>query len=145
MFTKLFLKLQNETIKALLVVLLISVIFLFPMFFGKVDTPIDIRNVQMYPWRYYSVDKHIDKIILWQGSLSSRESEINNASEVNYFELKVSPRSKKELAFPIIFSQVILNKLGKMREVSYYLSFDFKPDFDTSISYNAFNLPCQLN
>ena len=139
MFTKLFLKPQNETIKALLIIFLISFIFLFPAFLGKVDTPIDIRNVQMYPWRHYSVDSHINKTILWQANFSDRKADINDNSSANYFELKVSPKEKESIVFPITINKLFLEKLNKIKEASYYVSFDFKTNSDISISYSGFN------
>ena len=38
---------------------MITTVFLFPAFLGKIDTPIDIRDYGMYPWRYYVVDRNI--------------------------------------------------------------------------------------
>lgn len=46
---------------AFIVIVFVSFIYLFPFFLGKVDTPIDIRDVLMYPWRYHAVDEKIDQ------------------------------------------------------------------------------------
>ena len=63
-------KFRNLNYYALLIFFVASVIYLFPSFLGKVDTPCDIRDMRMYPWRYYMVDKKIKTLTLWEGDFS---------------------------------------------------------------------------
>ncbi len=48
---------------AFIIIFLICVIHLFPFFLGKIDTPTDIRDVLMYPWRYHAVDEKVAKAV----------------------------------------------------------------------------------
>lgn len=114
---------QNQT--AIIIVLIITGIFLFPAFLGKIDTPTDIRDVRMYPWRYHEVDKKIEKTDLWKGSLS-QEKKIQ--------ELKTLPGSTNTITFNL--NNAILRDVGKRSDKNYYVSFDFKPGSDKTVPFD---------
>ena len=67
----------SENQIAFAVIFLLTVVFLFPAFLGFIDTPTDIRNVRMYPWRYYAVDKQIKNITLWQATFPKEQTIID--------------------------------------------------------------------
>lgn len=106
----------NEKFYSLLVFLLVASVFLFPMFLGKVDTPIDIRNVQMYPWRYYAIDQKVEKSNLWE----------YNSSGGSGFEITAPPISKNQITFKLNISEKDLDKVDKEGKNNYYLSFNYK-------------------
>lgn len=108
--------LKNEYTFAFLIVLLITVIYLFPAFLGKVDVPIDIRNVQMYPWRYHFVDSKIEKITLWE-------------HEPNSFKLTSPKEGETKFLFNLNFDELLLIKLSnyKRKDLNPYLLLHYKP------------------
>ena len=123
------LKSLDERLHSLFIISLIALIFLYPMFLGKVDTPVDIRNVQMYPWRYYAVDAKVRKITLWEY--------ISKSSPV--FELKIPPSDKNEYLFRLNLDKPLVDKLSKKSDTNYYLRFDFHPSYDETIKFNSIN------
>ena len=115
----------SETQIAAFLILLVSLIFLHPALFGKVDTPFDIRNVRMYPWRYQAVDQKIKIITLWQGLFSNNRLDFN---------LQTSPDSTNNVLFKLSLDKV--QKLSKIKDSNYYLTFDFKPVYDKSVAFD---------
>lgn len=110
---------------AFLLFLLITIFYLHPVFFGKVDIPVDIRNAGEYPWRYYSVDKKIKNILLWQSNVSKQNKSLSNDSKS--YELKTPPAGSKKIKFDLEFDELLLIKLSKIKDMGVYLTFDFKP------------------
>lgn len=78
-----FVKSLNEKQSAFIIVLLITVVYFFPVFQGKIDVPVDVRDVLMYPWRYHAVDKKIKSFVLWKKDVGK-----------NIFKLDIQPKSK---------------------------------------------------
>ena len=107
----------------LFVILLVTVIYLFPFFIGKVDTPTDIRDVLMYPWRHHAVDKNIKKTVLWK-TTSSR------------FNLEV-PQGIRDFTFD--FNVQRGERLSKLANANYYITFDFKSDDLLKLSLGLVN------
>lgn len=129
MLTSSFFKNRSESIIALLVILLIAIVFLFPMFLGKVDTPTDIRNIQMYPWRYYSVDKNIKKHVLWERIFNQSETIIDKEINEKVFDFRIPPNQIHTLKFYPEYDKALLNKLNDLKDRHYYLTFDFKSKY----------------
>ena len=119
-----FFKSFSENQIAFIVVVLIAVVFLFPALLGFVDTPTDIRNVRMYPWRYHSVDKKIKNITLWQATQSS------------VFTLKTPPNNTSTIVSPVRWDKLLEKKLNKLSDVNYYISFDFKTLSASSVAFD---------
>lgn len=104
---------------------LIALIYMHPAILGKVDTPIDIRDVGMYPWRYWTVDKKIEKIKLCQTKFAN-----------DVFVLKAGPHDVKSLILEPNFSEESLKKLDRLDQKRCYVTCNFKPDNKFSTSYS---------
>ncbi|MBI3308654.1 MAG: hypothetical protein HYZ79_04710, partial [Candidatus Melainabacteria bacterium] len=107
---------KYEKYYVIIVFLLITVIYLYPAFLGKVDTPLDIRNTYMYPWRYHEVDKKINVIELWKYS-------DNNS---NIIELK--PQSSSTQIYELKIEKANLNKLQNISKGNFYFTFNLKKE-----------------
>ena len=107
---------KYEVVIASTIIFLISVIYLFPFFIGKIDTPVDVRDVLMYPWRYHAVDEKIERINLW--------SPANNT-----YSLKVSPNTTFRQAFGLDIKD---STAKKNNDSNFYLTFDFKINGDNN-------------
>ncbi len=118
---------------AFLIFLLITFIYLFPAFIGKVDTPVDIRDMRMYPWRYHMVDKKISLETLWNGVFPNEESV---PSEKVIYNWKTLPNSGNDLAFNVELTESALKQFAKLSESNYYVVFDFKPGYDKSVAFS---------
>ena len=110
--------LENTTEKqkitiASLVILIIALIYIHPFFLGKIDTPLDIRDALMYPWRYHSVDKKIKIHHLW----GVKDS----------IDLKVLPNSTNTSSLALNIDESMLQELANRKKLNYHISFDFKP------------------
>ena len=116
----------NEKPFVFLIILLVTLTYLHPMFLGKVDTPIDIRNVQMYPWRYYAVDKKIKKVVLWEHDFSKTNAFLDKETKKLVFEFKIPPDAINVLKFYPEYDNSLLDKLDRITDKHYYLTFDFK-------------------
>ncbi|GEM_PF-2051626 len=130
MFSLLFIKkfnLLNDKLIAFIFILLVTTIYMHPIFFGMVDTPIDIRNIQMYPWKYYNVDKKVKKIVLWEHN--SFKNKTVNDREINEQVLKIQVPSLSTVSslFTPALDELLLSKQGNLKDLSYYFSFNFKP------------------
>lgn len=119
-------KLSNEKALASLIILVIVAAYLHPAFFGKVDTPIDIRNVLMYPWRYHENDKKVKRFILWQ---------IRKESE----NLVLGPGAYNEKKFEIKLDENNLLEIKKSKEKRFYTSSRFKINAKTDL-YSTINV-----
>ena len=121
------LKLLSEKQIAFLIILLVTVAFMHPIFFGMVDTPIDIRNIQMYPWKYYNVDKKIKKVVLWK--YNSLKNKTVNDREINEQALRIQVPSLSTVSslFTPALDELLLSKQDNLKDLSYYFSFNFKP------------------
>src|SRR3990167_9001336 len=119
-----FIKSLNEKQIAFIIIFLIAVVYLHLFFLGKIDTPVDIRNVRMYPWRYYAVDKKIKNVVLWEGKLQDEQSVLT------------APLTTKYVSFRLSLDRSLLSKLGKLSDVNYYFSFDFKPVESKHVSFD---------
>ena len=106
---------------AFIVFFVITLIYMFPAFLGKVDTPFDIRNIRMYPWRFHEVDKKIKTLVLWK-----KED----------FTLQVSPNEIKNTLFKIACNQEIIGQVNKIKDANYFVTFDFKPLHGEDVSFN---------
>lgn len=119
----------NKNSLAFLFILIITIIYLHPVFLGKVDIPIDIRNIQMYPWRYYSVDKQIKKHVLWERIFSQNETVLDAEIGEKVFDFKIPPNQIHTLKFYPNYDKALLDKLDELRDKHYYLIFDFKSKY----------------
>ena len=117
----------NERRSAFIFILLISVIYLFPMFLGKVDTPVDVRNILMYPWRYHSVDKKIKKFNLWKVDLPTPDNTLN---------IVTFPNKSNKVVIKIDLSNQASNKIIKLLDTNYFISFDSKPVDGKEVTFN---------
>ena len=104
---------MKKSYVAIIIIFLISLIYHFPALIGKVDTTIDIRDVRMYPWRHYSVDKKIKLITLWEN--------------LSPFDLTVLSNNIAKTSFNIEVEDSNSVKSKDIKESNFYLSFDFKP------------------
>ena len=102
---------KKETAFVVSAYLLITLIYLYPAFLGKVDTPLDIRNTYMYPWRYHEVDKKINVIELWKYS-------DNNS---NIIELK--PQSSNTQ-----IHELKIEKVVNVAKGNFYFTFNLKKE-----------------
>lgn len=112
---------------AFIVIFLIVIIHLFPCFLGKVDTPIDIRDVLMYPWRYHAVDKKIETFTLWELNSSKEICTVDNEKKQLITSLKVDAGKTRDFVYKINLNKKTTKKLSKKTESNYYVTFDFKP------------------
>ena len=108
-----------------MIVLLIVIIYLFPAFLGKVDTPVDIRDKLMYPWRHYAVDEKIKTLTLWNSSLKELK------------QVTVLPGKMSSFIEDITLNKTELGKINNTVKIRYYLTFDFKT---VSEKNNTFSL-----
>ncbi|MBI3308656.1 MAG: hypothetical protein HYZ79_04720 [Candidatus Melainabacteria bacterium] len=122
----------NDKCYALLIVVFISAIYLFPAFLGKIDTPIDIRDAQMYPWHYYAVDKKIKTVTLWEYDIGTSNPEI--------LKIVTLPENKQDLTLKLSFDETLLKKVEELSDTNFELTFDFKIDSDELIKSRIFNL-----
>ena len=99
-----FIKSLNEKQIAFIIIFLITIVYLFPIFLGKVDTASDIRDVRMYPWRYHSVDKKIKLITLYK------------QNDPSVFNLITPPGGSSNTFFKIYLDTQLSNKLGKLSD-----------------------------
>ena len=102
---------KYEKLLVAVILLSITIVFLFPAFLGKIDTPVDVRDVIMYPWRYHAVDKKIKKIDLWQVDLS-KQNKPTIIPLHKVIQIKLKPDFGKQI-----------NDLTKN---NFYISFDFR-------------------
>ena len=126
----------SENKIALIVIVLIGIIFLFPALLGFVDTPTDIRNVRMYPWRYHAVDKQIKNITLWQASFPKEQTITDQETQSSVFTLKTPPNNKSTIVSPIRWDKLLEKKSNKLSDTNYYISFDFKTISDSSVAFD---------
>lgn len=119
---------------AFLIVLLITIIYLHPIFLGKVDTPIDIRNITMYPWRYYAVDKKVKNIILWKYEIPSEKKFIDKEINLKVLKLDTPPNNTNNFLLRLNLDESQLNELQRSKEVNYYLTAEFKPVYSKSLA-----------
>lgn len=130
------LKSLSEKHIAFLIILLIVVVYLHPIFLGKVDTPIDIRNINMYPWRYYAVDKKVKNVVLWEKTFTEIGTVVDKDSGFRVLKLNTPPNSSRELLIKLNLDEILLNELDDSKEVNYYLTFEFKPIYDKFLEVN---------
>ncbi len=124
-------QIKKEHKIALIIFILLSLVYLFPVFLGKVDTPIDIRNVLMYPWKYYTVDSNVKKLTFWEGNLDVGKSLNINKNEIKELDFNLS--SVKNLDRNIT------------EDLNCYLSFDFKTNEPLDISVLLINTKTNQN
>ena len=118
-------KLLNEKYCAMLIILLITVIYLFPAFLGKVDTPTDLRDIRMYPWRHYAVDKKLEARTLWNSNLP--EKGIN---------VKVPKTETRKAIFNLNLDTETLSKIKNKKDCDFYVNFDFKSEYGNFVAYD---------
>ena len=118
---------DKENCLALLFIFFVAIIFLHPIFLGKVDIPVDIRNIQMYPWRYYTVDKKAKESTVWQGIFPN---------SLQVFDLKTAPNETNSILFKLNLDESILKVLPNARGSDCYLSFDFKSAYADSVAFD---------
>ncbi|OGI13031.1 MAG: hypothetical protein A3I68_02650 [Candidatus Melainabacteria bacterium RIFCSPLOWO2_02_FULL_35_15] len=126
----------HENQIAFIVIILIAVIFLFPAFLGFVDTPVDIRNVRMYPWRYHTVDKQIKNTTLWQANLPKEQMIVDPETMVSVFALKTPPKNTGTIVSQVNWDKLLQTKSSKLSDINYYISFDFKTISDSSVTFD---------
>lgn len=114
----------------------ICVIYLFPAFLGKVDTPTDIRDTRMYPWRYYSVDKKINIFTLWQSKFDEKNIVFDNEIKEKVFYFTTPQNTKRSILLDIFLDDSIVKNLAKITDSNYYVTFDFKPLYDASVKFS---------
>ncbi len=129
-------KFKNLNYYALLIFFVVSVIYLFPSFLGKVDTPCDIRDMRMYPWRYYMVDKKIKMLTLWEGDFSRIKSPQFQSINGEIFKWTTSKDTFTSIDLNINLSSESLKKLTDFKDSNYFISFDFKPEYDSSVAFS---------
>lgn len=129
----------KEDYLAFLFIFLVTFIYLHPIFLGKVDTPVDIRDVQMYPWRYYSVDKKIKKYILWESVLPSKITTVDDEIKEEVSVFKASTIADDTLRVRTSYNKTQLENLDDVKEKYYYLTFDFRP-LDSKLFKLDFNV-----
>ncbi len=113
---------------AFLFILFIAVIYLHPFFLGKIDTPIDIRDSLMYPWRYHSVDKKVRTVILW----NAHSKEDSNS----VYTLKIQPNNTSKLLLELNTDKKYLQNFNVMKKQNYFITFDFSPVTDSGEKIN---------
>ena len=133
---KRFIESLSEKKIAFVVIFLISFIFLFPAFLGFVDTPTDIRDIRMYPWRYHAVDKKVKNIVLWEAKFPSEHILLDSETKEPVFNLKTPPANTRAVATQVDWDQLIKKKINKLSDANYYISFDFKTISDTSAAFD---------
>ncbi|MBI3591338.1 MAG: hypothetical protein HY094_08200 [Candidatus Melainabacteria bacterium] len=122
--------LVNEYQKASFLFVLVALIFLFPAFLGKVDTPIDIRDMKMFPWRYYNVSEKTIKTTLWEGSFQQGKQTIDKKT----LSLKIAPNKSIKLENEINLDEELANKTGGIKNSNYFISFEDRQVVDESSS-----------
>ena len=115
---------KSQNLIAFFIVLFVGIIYLHPFFLGKIDTPVDIRDSLMYPWRYHSVDKKIKTISLW-------EANVNGNNKI--YELKIKPNSSSNIVFSPDITQ---NDLKDIKNLNFFIIFDFKAITSSSENIN---------
>ena len=113
---------NNQKLFSFGVILFVTVTYLFPFFLGKIDTPLDVRDVLMYPWRYHSVDKKIKKFELWN-CLSKQQ--------INY--MRVLPLKEFSQSYDLSISG---NNLEKVTDRNFYITFDMKAESGNKVPYD---------
>ena len=106
------------------IIVLVAFIYLFPFFIGKVDTPIDVRDVLMYPWRYHVVDKKVESLTLWKGVFPNQKDNV---------ELKILPLNTNNISFKVSLGSALIRKSS---DSNYYFSLDFKNNNDPEMAFN---------
>ena len=129
-------KFKNLNCYALLIFFLISMIYLFPSFLGKVDTPCDIRDMRMYPWRHYMVDEKIKMLILWEGDFSQPNNTQLQKLTSETFRWAVPGDTFTNINLNINLDSDSLKKLTDFKNSNYFISFDFKPEYDSSVKFS---------
>ena len=104
---------KKHSYLAFLIIFVISLIHLHPYFFGKIDIPLDLRDLRMYPWKYYAVDKKIKKTILWENHFD------------NLFSLTVPPKNINSLKYKLNFRNNDFDK-NNTQDYNFYILLDFK-------------------
>lgn len=126
----------SENQIASIVIILIAVVFLFPAFLGFVDTPTDIRNVRMYPWRYHELDKKIKNVTLWQANILNEQTVLDVESKEKVLSLKTLPGNISKVAFQVDWNKLYQKKSNRLSDANYYISFDFKTISDPSVAFD---------
>ena len=126
----------NEKQIAFAVIILISVVFLFPAFLGFVDTPVDLRNVRMYPWRYNAVDKKVRNLTLWQANIPKEQTLLEQETMTSVFVITTPQNSTNTVIAQIDWNKLLQKKSNKLSDTNYYISFDFKTISDSSIPFD---------
>lgn len=114
----------SENKLAFLIFLLITIIYLHPMFLGKVDTPIDIRDVHMYPWREHTVKEKIKTQIVADVNLKSAEI-LDKKKDQSVYLLEAGPN--QNVKYPVDFKFKGKNELNfkDLKNSNYYITADF--------------------
>ncbi len=120
---------MTERIKVFLFYLLVTSIFFFPAFFGKVDIPTDIRNTVIYPWRYHSVDKKINTINLWKANFPTGKSVL---------DIDVLPNTASKLDAGIVIDKSLETYLPKLNNSRFYLGFSYKLVYDQDVNFDLY-------
>ena len=131
-----FFKGLKEIHIAVLVILLICFIYLLPSFCGKVDTPTDIRNIRMYPWRYHSLDQKIKNLTLWEWKLPAEKTLTDPETKNAVFDLKVLPAKFTSIVLNTDWSAISKTNKVKLKEGNYFLSFDFKTVSNSNVAFD---------
>ncbi|MBI1857681.1 MAG: hypothetical protein HYR97_00970, partial [Candidatus Melainabacteria bacterium] len=119
---------KNKNFIPIIVIFIVSLLYNFPALLGMVDTPFDIRDVRMYPWRYHNVDQKIQKETLWEGKFPKDKKLYNEAIRKDVFKLQVLPGTSSQIAFNINVPNISKVKKEKLSDFNFYLSFDYKEE-----------------
>ena len=117
----------SSTNIACIVLFLITFIYLFPAFLGYVDTPVDIRNIRMYPWRYHELDQKIQNKTFWQATFPSNKK---------VFNLTIPPTNTNTVTFQTDWTKLIEWKRPKLSDVNYFVTLDFKAATTQDVSFD---------
>ena len=117
------LKLTENKIAAL-IFLLVTIIHLYPIFLGKVDTPIDIRDIHQYPWREHNVNKKVKTQTI--ANINIKSANILNKKEDHViYALKANPN--QDVTYHVDFNFKDKNKpsFKDLENLHYYITASF--------------------
>ena len=131
----LFIQNWSEKKLALTIIFLISFIYLFPAVLGYVDTPFDIRNIRMYPWRYHALDEKVKNVTVWSSNLRKEYSVIDPETKAEVISLEASPGKANIIPFQTNWDLLIKNSEA-INDINCFVGFDFKNRSNVNVTYD---------
>lgn len=115
-------KLTENKIAAF-IFLLITIVYLHPIFLGKVDCPIDIRDVNLYPWRQHTVKEKIKTTAVAVNIKSVKK--LANKKDKPIYLLGADPN--QDVKYPVDFKFKEKDKLDfkDLKNYVYHITIDF--------------------